>query len=75
MEYKAWKFEDQWYVVTNNAFPLHMNTEAACIEFARLAARVEHLEDAIDSLTMQTRHKRQPKRILEENQDGKNHRE
>ena len=75
MEYKAWNFKGNWYISTNNAFPLHMNTEAACIAFARLAARVEQLEDIIDSLTMQTRHKQQPKRILEENQDGKYHRE
>ena len=71
MEYKAWKFEDQWYVVTNNAFPLCMNTEAACITFAGLAARVEYLEDAINSLTMQMRHNRPPKRVLEENQDDR----
>jgi len=46
MEYKAWEFENNWYVSTGG-LPLCMNTEAACIQFAEAIARIEYLEDAI----------------------------
>jgi hypothetical protein len=50
MEYKAWKFEADWYVKINNGLTLCMNQEAACIEFAAALARVEQLEDVLFGL-------------------------
>ena len=62
MEYKAWEFENNWYVSTGG-LPLCMNTEAACIQFAEAIAKLEYLEDAIHLLGSQVRHNRPPKRV------------
>ena len=50
MKYKAWEFENDWYISINGGLTFCMNQEAACIEFAAALARVEQLEDVLFGL-------------------------
>jgi hypothetical protein len=57
MEYKAWEFENDWYVSINGGLTFCMNQEAACIEFVEAIAKVEYLKDLIVQLRDEMSHK------------------
>ena len=63
MEYKAWQFENDWYISINDGFTFCMNQEAACIELAAALARVKQLEDVLFGLPGRIKDKPVLKRV------------
>ena len=50
MEYKAWEFENDWYISIDKGLTFCMNQEAACLEFVKAIAKIRYLEDEIRAL-------------------------
>jgi hypothetical protein len=63
MEYKAWEFENDWYISINKGLTFCMNQEAACLELIKAIARVRYLEDEIRGLLRRMAHEPELNRI------------
>ena len=53
MKYKAWEFENDWYISINGGLTFCMNQEAACIEFVAALARINQFENALSDISEQ----------------------